>query len=99
MTATACSRQRSAAVSNCFSTRHEARLLFLRRVCLLLMRLKGGRARGGSKFTRVEISIAASVNYKAAKVSKIFWGQCTDKLLENCGRSSEEEEREKINGK
>lgn len=46
MTATACSRQRSAAVSNCFSTRHEARLLFLRRVCLLLMRLKGGRGGG-----------------------------------------------------
>lgn len=83
MTATACSRQRSAAVSNCFSTRHEARLLFLRRVCLLLMRLKGEK--GGVLRHKGASSAESRFQLQQVLITKLrqfqrFFGQIIGKL-------------------
>lgn len=84
MTATACSRQRSAAVSNCFSTRHEARLLFLRRVCLLLMRLKGEKG-GGLLRHKGASSAESRFQLQQVLITKLrqfqrFFGQIIGKL-------------------
>lgn len=79
MTATACSRQRSAAVSNCFSTRHEARLLFLRRVCLLLMRLKGRKGGKGASSAESRFQLQQVLITKLRQFQR-FFGQIIGKL-------------------
>lgn len=87
MTATACCRQRSAAVSNCFSTRHEARLLFLRRVCLLLMRLKGEKG-GGVLRHKGASSAESRFQLQQVLITKLrqfqrFFGQIIGKLRQD----------------